>query len=100
LFSSFAHPYGKYRDLRNVNNYFFGFFRKTPNYFLGFFHFLYVCRKDGIVFTRKFLKDLFPFGLPKRIFPYFCHAIPGENGTARESAFFALFLIGESAQFA
>ena len=39
-------------------------------------------------------------GLHVSIFPYFCPAILGKIGVARESAFFALFLIGESGQFA
>jgi hypothetical protein len=36
---------------------------------------------------------------PKEILSIFAPAIPGEIGTARESAFFALFLDGESGQF-
>ena len=36
---------------------------------------------------------------PKEIFPIFAPAIPGEIGTARESAFFALFLDSEPRQF-
>jgi len=42
----------------------------------------------------------FFFSLTIHFFPIFAPAIPGEIGTARESAFFALFLIGESGQFA
>ena len=55
---------------------------------------------DREVLFNRFSKDLFPFSHPKRIFIYLCTAIPGEIGTARESAFFALFLDGESGQFA
>jgi hypothetical protein len=40
------------------------------------------------------------FPCPKEILPIFAPAIPGEIGMARESAFFALFLDDESAQFA
>jgi len=39
-------------------------------------------------------------GFDTAIFPIFAPAIPGEIGTARESAFFALFLVNESGQFA
>ena len=40
------------------------------------------------------------FSSIKEFLCIFAPAIPGEIGTARESAFFALFLNGELAQFA
>ena len=39
------------------------------------------------------------FSLHKPNFMYFCLAIPGEIGAARESAFFALFLTSEPRHF-
>jgi len=42
----------------------------------------------------------FFFSRAIHFFPIFAPAIPGEIGVARESAFFALFLNSESAQFA
>ena len=52
------------------------------------------------VFLADLWKICFFLLHPKEIFPIFAPAIPGEIGTARESAFFALFLDGESGQFA
>jgi hypothetical protein len=40
------------------------------------------------------------FSCAIHFFPIFAPAKPRENGFARESAFFALFLDGESGQFA
>ena len=45
-------------------------------------------------------RNFSPFPLQKRKIVYLCPAKPRENGPARESAFFALFLVGESGQFA
>jgi len=69
----------------------------------------YSPNRNGI--SGKFVKDMFPFSYPKRKidplriveskdFPIFAPAKTGEIVAARESAFFALFLIGESGQFA
>ena len=66
---------------------------------------------NGNSISGRFVKDLSLFPPSKRNFdplriveskdfPIFAPAFPGEIGTARESAFFALFLIGESGQFA
>ena len=56
-----------------------------------------ICEISHFLLNHIILHSFFS---PKRFFIYFCTAIPGEIGTARESAFFALFLIGESGQFA
>ena len=46
-----------------------------------------------------FIGLFLPFFFHKRKSLYFCPAIPGEIGTARESAFFALFLTSEPRHF-
>jgi hypothetical protein len=51
------------------------------------------------VFLADLCKICFFFLHPKEILSIFAPAIPGEIGTARESAFFALFLDCESSQF-
>ena len=52
------------------------------------------------ILYNGFPKILSPFPSPKEFFPIFVPAISGEIDLARESAFFALFLNGELAQFA
>ena len=60
------------------------------------------CGKFTNIFpSRKHFDEKIYFPpCPIQIFPIFAPAKTGENGLARESAFFALFLDGESAQFA
>ena len=53
----------------------------------------------GTVFSADLCKICFFSLHPKEIFPIFAPAIPGEIGTARESAFFALFLSSKLGHF-